>query len=253
MDFIKNNSDSNTEEKMSTLDNIYSFILGKNKNSESSIENKKISTLDSIYSFIMGKNKNMETSVEKFQGGVCINIQTMMKNFKGFLYKFPMAQLTVDIIFYNTKSDSFLFIIRGAEPFKNCLAITGGFVDINKGESPYNAAVREGKEETGDFFDPKNITEVCTIGNNTRDPRGYTTTVVHFCETESFQKASAGDDARSVVYVSRYNLVRFLKKEVDYIKTIDPKTNYEYNYSNFAFDHENIIKNVLEKQNLMNI
>ena len=55
-----------------------------------------------------------------------------------------------------TKSDHFydiLMIKRGKDPFKNCYALPGGFVDYN--EDPQESCLRELKEECN--LDGRNI------------------------------------------------------------------------------------------------
>ncbi|HLD57517.1 MAG TPA: NUDIX domain-containing protein [archaeon] len=47
------------------------------------------------------------------------------------------------------KSNKFLLIKRGNPPFKGCWAAQGGHLD--KGETPYQAATREAKEEIGEI------------------------------------------------------------------------------------------------------
>jgi len=58
------------------------------------------------------------------------------------LYKNPIP--TIDIII--EKEDKIVLIKRGAEPFKDMLAIPGGYVEW--GETVEHASIREAKEET---------------------------------------------------------------------------------------------------------
>ena len=58
-------------------------------------------------------------------------------------YKIP--SLTADIFIFDDNLN-FILIKRRNDPFKNCWALPGGFVEY--GESVENAAIREAKEET---------------------------------------------------------------------------------------------------------
>lgn len=61
--------------------------------------------------------------------------------------------LTVDILIFNDKKE-FILIKRKNNPYKDCWAFPGGFVDY--GETTEDAAVREAKEETSIDVDLQN-------------------------------------------------------------------------------------------------
>ena len=83
--------------------------------------------------------------------------------------------ITVDIFIYNENKD-FILIKRKNNPFKDCWAFPGGFVDY--GETTENAAIREAKEETSIDVNLKKQFKV--YSDPLRDPRGHTITVVYF-------------------------------------------------------------------------
>jgi len=215
-----------------------SFRTAINKLDEGVSEVKSLfNKVNKLHENFIGKG--IVTIKEKYQGGWAVNDDGKEK----FMYNFPMAQLTVDIL-YKDKSDNLLFIVRGGEPYKDCLALPGGFVDIKNGEEPETAALREGKEECN--LDASSLSLITSIGNLKRDPRGYTHTSLYFAEVDSFVKAEAGDDARELRLVNMYDLEKHLKSYSFKLKAVNPKTNEESIYSRddttrgsvFAFDHE---------------
>lgn len=132
-------------------------------------------------------------------------------------YKNP--SLTCDIFIYD---DDFNFILikRKNEPFKDCWALPGGFVEY--GESVENAAVREAKEETSIDVELEELVNVYSAPD--RDPRGHTVTIA-FTAKGDFATRKADSDA----------------KEIGIFKI------NELNNDEIAFDHAIIIKDCLEK------
>jgi 8-oxo-dGTP diphosphatase len=109
---------------------------------------------------------------------------------------------TVDtvVIASNTKSSGVskvLLIKRGKEPYKGMWAFPGGRIE-EKDEDTLSAAVRELKEETNLDADQHDIDleYVTSVGNNTRDPRGFCLTSVFLVKLDEIPKGiKAGDDA----------------------------------------------------------
>lgn len=132
-------------------------------------------------------------------------------------YKNP--SLTCDIFIYD-EDFNFILIKRKNEPFKDCWALPGGFVEY--GESVENAAVREAKEETSIDVELEELVNVYSAPD--RDPRGHTVTIV-FTAKGDFAKRKADSDA----------------KEIGIFKI------NELNNDEIAFDHAIIIKDCLEK------
>ncbi|MCD6218055.1 NUDIX hydrolase [bacterium] len=97
--------------------------------------------------------------------------------------------LTVDAVINHTDG-GIILIKRGHEPFKDCWALPGGFVDI--GETVEDACIREAKEETG--LDIRIDKLLGVYSDPTRDPRGHTVSVVFLCTTVSGEPVG-GDDA----------------------------------------------------------
>ncbi len=101
-----------------------------------------------------------------------------------------IPSLAVDIIiFFDNK---LTLIKRGREPFKDCFALPGGFVEY--GETVENAAAREAKEETG--LDVHELSLLGVYSKPNRDPRGHTVSVVFYGKGSGTPKA--GDDAKEI-------------------------------------------------------
>ncbi len=123
---------------------------------------------------------------------------------------------TVDTIVQ--RNSQILFVKRKKEPFKDRLALPGGF--INEGERVEDAAIREVREETSLDIELDNILGVYSDPN--RDPRGHimSTVFIGKISTDSnITEPTAGDDAAAIKWIS--------------LETI--------NNENFAFDHKKIL------------
>ena len=133
--------------------------------------------------------------------------------------KYKIPSLTTDVFIFD---DNFNFILikRKNDPYKDCWALPGGFVEY--GESVETAAVREAKEETSIDVELKDLVNV--YSNPDRDPRGHTITIA-FTAKGDFTTRKADDDASDIEI--------FSTKELDEI--------------DLAFDHDEIIRDCLKK------
>ena len=107
---------------------------------------------------------------------------------------------TVDVIVQ--RDSKILLIRRKRDPFKNRLALPGGFV--NEGETAEEAARREAKEETSLEIEPIDILGVYSDPN--RDPRKHVMSVV-FVGIIVGGKDKAGDDALDIEWLELENIV----------------------------------------------
>lgn len=115
-----------------------------------------------------------------------------------YCYDYPRPMVTVDIFLLRIHQQELqlLLIQRDHEPFENCWALPGGFVDEN--ESLEAAALRELREETG--ISGVGLKQLAAFGDPGRDPRGHTVTIVYggMLPLKARVPARAGDDARSL-------------------------------------------------------
>ena len=132
-------------------------------------------------------------------------------------YKIP--SLTADIFIFNDNLD-FILIKRKNNPYKDCWALPGGFVEY--GESVETAAVREAKEETS--IDVELIDLVNVYSEPDRDPRGHTVTVAYTAKGD-FNAKKADSDAKDIGIFSQDDLGQL----------------------EIAFDHRKIITDCIKK------
>lgn len=136
-----------------------------------------------------GEYNAMSTSVVDQDGGWWHNVG------KGFGINHHVKHegnvvATVDSIV--THDDKILLIKRGKDPYKDHWAFPGGRIE-QKDKDIEAAAKRELKEETNLDIPLKYYK---TIGNSTRDPRGFCLTNIFICELDEYpSNVKAGDDA----------------------------------------------------------
>ena len=133
--------------------------------------------------------------------------------------KYRTPSLTADIFIFDDEFN-FILIKRKNNPYKDCWALPGGFVEY--GESVETAAIREAKEETNIDVELKDLVNVYSEPN--RDPRGHTVTVAYIAKG-NISEMKADSDAKEIGI--------FSAEKLDEI--------------NIAFDHAKIIKDCLNK------
>ncbi len=136
-----------------------------------------------------------------------------------YTYDYPRALVTVDAIIIDSETKSQILLIkRGNEPYKNCWALPGGFIEMQ--ETLEQSVTRETAEETsltGIVFK-----QFKAFGNPGRDPRDRNIVIVFYGFCDKPELAKAGDDAKEHKWFELNNL---------------PK---------LAFDHELIIQEFME-------
>jgi 8-oxo-dGTP diphosphatase len=136
--------------------------------------------------------------------------------------KYKNPSLTADIFIYDDELN-FILIKRKNEPFKDCWALPGGFVEY--GETVESAAIREAKEETSIDVELESLVNVYSKPD--RDPRGHTVTVVYIAKGD-FNTKKADSDAKDIGI--------FSKDELDTLE--------------IAFDHKKIITDCINNVNI---
>ena len=124
--------------------------------------------------------------------------------------------VTVDVLVINKKTEEILLIKRLNEPFKDCWALPGGFVDEN--EDLEQAARRELFEETN--IETDEMTQIGTFGKPYRDPRGHMISVAYQTNLIENQKVKAKDDAKEVKWFSINDLPDLAFDHLEIINSI---------------------------------
>lgn len=121
-----------------------------------------------------------------------------------FCYPYPHAAITTDCIVFGydpNKTLRVLLVKRRNEPYKDCWAFPGGFMEID--EDLETCARREVMEETGmalgEVFQFRSYSAV------DRDPRERVITVVHFA-FEALVEVKGSDDAAEARWFDIDNL-----------------------------------------------
>ena len=113
-----------------------------------------------------------------------------------------------------------IFVIkRKNDPFKDCWALPGGFVDEN--EDLEVAALRELEEET--TIKLEKLSQLGAYGKPFRDPRSHVVSIAYFANVDKNIIAKAADDAKEAKWFTVTNLPEL------------------------AFDHAEIIKDAIAK------
>ena len=133
--------------------------------------------------------------------------------------KYKNPSLTCDVFIYDDDLN-FILIKRMNDPFKDCWALPGGFVEY--GESVEDAAIREAKEETNIDVELEELVNVYSAPDI--DPRRHTVTVAYTAKGD-LKTRKADSDAKDIDVF-----------QVDKLDSI-----------NIAFDHAIIIKDCLDK------
>ncbi len=104
--------------------------------------------------------------------------QQFLKSYDRREFVAPLT--TVDMAIFSVIAGqlSVLLVTRSNFPANGCLALPGGFVDEAKDATLLETAHRKLTEKTG--IESPYLEQVETIGGASRDPRGWSITVLHF-------------------------------------------------------------------------
>jgi 8-oxo-dGTP diphosphatase len=138
-----------------------------------------------------------------------------------FQYKYSRPALSVDCVVFGLEKTSALKVLliqRAKDPFKDCWALPGGFVNPESDSSLEFAAKRKLLEETG--VEELYLEQLQTFGNKERDPREWTASVAYYALVNLSQyKITADKDAAAAEWFEITEIPRTL-----------------------AFDHHNIVE-----------
>lgn len=122
--------------------------------------------------------------------------------------------VTVDAVILRKSGDFELLLIkRKNEPFKDCWALPGGFVDEN--EDLKTAAIRELEEETQ--IKVTDMQQIGAFGKPFRDPRGHMISVAYFGIVPENTIAVAADDAKETGWFSVKDLPKLAFDHLDIV------------------------------------
>lgn len=122
--------------------------------------------------------------------------------------------VTVDAVILRKSGDYELLLIkRKNEPFKDCWALPGGFVDEN--EDLKSAAIRELEEETQ--IKVGDLEQIGAFGKPFRDPRGHMVSVAYFGIVPENTIAVAADDAKETGWFSVKDLPKLAFDHLDIV------------------------------------
>ncbi|ESU27212.1 MutT/nudix family protein [Flavobacterium limnosediminis JC2902] len=122
--------------------------------------------------------------------------------------------VTVDAVIFRKSTDYELLLIkRKNEPFKDCWALPGGFVDEN--EDLKVAAIRELDEETQ--IKVTDLEQIGAFGTPFRDPRGHMISVAYFGTVPSDTVAIAADDAKEIGWFAVKDLPKLAFDHLDIV------------------------------------
>lgn len=157
---------------------------------------------------------------------------------------YEKPSFTIDNVIFaydrDSKSLKSLFIKRKAHPFKDSLALTGGFVEPQ--ENTDDTCMREVFEETGLKLTKDDIEQLYTHSTPNRDPRGWVISTSYLTFLPDLPEIVAGDDAKEVFWSDVY------KDSDDNIHIIQPDNSEtiisetDVRGVKIAYDHAEIIR-----------
>jgi 8-oxo-dGTP diphosphatase len=153
---------------------------------------------------------------------------------KPYCYDYPHPAVTTDIALFTIRDErlAVLLIRRGADPFKDCWALPGGFVEPN--ECLEDGALRELAEETG--VTGVYLEQLYTFGKPDRDPRERIISVAYYALAPSeLLTPVAGSDAAAVTWFELDALPSLAFDHHDVIALAQQRLRAKLDYSTVAF------------------
>ncbi|MDY7539670.1 NUDIX domain-containing protein [Undibacterium sp. RTI2.1] len=121
---------------------------------------------------------------------------------------------TVDIVLLTLQDDGLKVALlkRDANPFKNALALPGGYIHQQTDSDARDAALRVLKTKTG--IEAPYLEQLATFSGNARDPRGWSVSVSYYALVSSDIIQSAGHPNVQLVSVDRQTTLPFDHKAI---------------------------------------
>lgn len=134
-----------------------------------------------------------------------------------YSYSYPHPAVTTDIVIFTIHNQQLelLLVQRRSEPYKDCWAMPGGFVEINEGLEA--CALRELEEETG--VTGVYLEQLYTFGAPDRDPRERVVSVAYYALVPPDRlQIRAASDARDVCW---FRVNRLPRLAFDHDRMVD--------------------------------
>ncbi|WP_272690476.1 NUDIX domain-containing protein [Providencia sp. PROV152] len=106
-----------------------------------------------------------------------MNEQQYLAKYDRNAYLSPLVTVDGVLFTYHEETLKVLIVERANYPDKGMWGLPGGFIDETQDKTLEHAILRKLKEKTGVI--PPYIEQLCTIGNDSRDKRGWSVTVCY--------------------------------------------------------------------------
>jgi ADP-ribose pyrophosphatase YjhB (NUDIX family) len=123
-----------------------------------------------------------------------------LKNYNIHDYEVPLASVDLCIFSIVDQALKVLVVKRAEYPYIDRWALPGGFVDISKDQDLDNTAMRKLEEKTG--VKTPYVEQIQTVGNNIRDPRGWSLTVLYFALIAQSEASSKTGPLEAIRWVT---------------------------------------------------
>ena len=150
-----------------------------------------------------------------------------------YTYQYPHPAVTTDIVIFTIHGQQLelLLIRRADDPFKDCWALPGGFVEID--EDLEDCALRELKEETG--VTGVYLEQLYSFGDPGRDPRERVISVAYYALVPPDRmNVSAASDAKEVAWFEVRQLPPLAFDHKDIVALAHQRLSAKLNYSTIA-------------------
>jgi len=112
--------------------------------------------------------------------------------------RFKVPLFSIDMVIFTIRDGRLqaLLVYRELFPHRSQWSLPGGFVDVGNDINLEAAARRKLTEKTG--LATPYLEQLSTVGNNTRDPRGWSVTTVYFALVNGEKVVTKGEGVRWV-------------------------------------------------------